>query len=198
VLCIALLTLIGFLPSLAVAQILQNHPEICGKPGGYVRLSDGITATSTGLEFTLQIRTGASTVDVKLGSVDEVQEVCPLANNRVAIFSRAGDTQTYSIHVVDATNGRVIESFDVRSPATSPDQRWLAARQFFPAQMQSPMEIYGVYDLVRTPSVTGGRGTEFFKRSNIVYPPPDDPDDATHEHAGDFASLVGGQVADLY
>jgi hypothetical protein len=134
-----------------LGQIPQDHPELCGKPGRYIPLPPNITAVSGEVESNLFLELNGSKVTITMGGVNRVLQVCPLANGVLAVFGLFEvDPTAYDVHLVDSNTGTELHSFAARSPTISPDQHWLALREFSP--VHSDIEIseqYLLYDLTK-------------------------------------------------
>lgn len=132
------------------AQIAQDHPELCARPSGYVPLPANVSASVANYTATLTLRLPSSTVAIEVKGADEVQQVCPLPGKRLLVFGPLNDRSGYEIELIDAATGKELDSLLGRSPAMSPDQRWLAFREFYPAQSDiDQSESYWLYDLTK-------------------------------------------------
>ena len=132
------------------AQIAQDHPELCARPGGYVPLPANVSASVADYTATLTLRLPSSTVAIEVKGADEVQQVCLLPGNRLLVFGPLNDRSGYEIELIDAATGKELDSLWARSPTMSPDQRWLAFREFYPAQSDiEQSERYWLYDLTK-------------------------------------------------
>jgi hypothetical protein len=134
-----------------LGQIAQDHPELCGKPNAYVPLPSNVSAVSSGdLESILTIRLGGSAVNIRMGAVEHVLEVCPIGGNKLLVFGLAHDPSGYDIYLIDATTGAKLDSFTVSDPAVSPNQHWLATREWEPGYVDPPSSVqYYLYDLTK-------------------------------------------------
>jgi hypothetical protein len=83
------------------------------------------------------------------GVVDQVQEVCPLMDERFIIF---GDTYNgTNMILIDSRRRLLADSFYGFNPVMSPNQRWIAYRKFYPRHSDLPIsEEYLLYDLTKT------------------------------------------------
>jgi hypothetical protein len=134
----------------ALAQITQDHPELCGKPNSYMPVPVNITAISTELESNLTIHLNNSTVNIRMGGVEKVQEVCPLDRDRFLVFGLLHDPNAHVIYLIDGRSGAELDSFTVSNPAVSPDQHWLAVREWEPSYVDPPSSVqYYLYDLTK-------------------------------------------------
>ena len=126
-------------------QILQNHAELCGAGRPQFPLPRGLSAT-------INPSNGQATLDhaerkIGLhGSNDQIRQVCPLASGKLVIFGF--NSVAYQINIVDLKRGELSDSFRAYDPLMSPDQRWIAYRDFFPPQSEVLFsEEYLLYDL---------------------------------------------------
>ena len=143
------------------AQITQDHPELCAQPNGSVPLPANVSASVADYTATFTIRLENSTVAIKLGA-DEVQQVCPLPGNRLLVFGPLNDRSGYEIVLIDAGTGKELDAFGARSPSVSPDQHWLAFRDFYPAQSDiEQSESYWLYDLTKDRASNRIPGTDY-------------------------------------
>jgi len=134
----------------AFGQVAQDRPDLCGKPNIGTPVPDNVSAVSSpGSHTELAVRLSASTAKIPMPGVIRVDQVCPLEGNRLLVFATrgAGDSD---IFIVSGTTGAVLDSFLVQSPALSPDQRWLAMRDWITPTSQIPVtEQYLLYDLTK-------------------------------------------------
>jgi hypothetical protein len=143
----------GLTPS-ASGQITQDHPELCGKVYDYVSVPSNVSATldSNGGEAKVFLKTSDSVKEIAIpGVTDEIEEVCPIAANRLVVFGNASSA-THNIAFIDARNGSLVDSFYGTSPHMSPNQQWLVYRKFYARGALSPSDEYLLYDLRRTRS----------------------------------------------
>ena len=133
----------------ALGQLAQDHPELCGKPNANIPFPFNLTVVSTAAKTDLTISLNGSTAKVEMAVVQKVDEVCPIAGGRLLVFGGTGGGG----HVVDLiaeATGAVLDSFIVMSPAVSPDQHWLAMRDWIIPQSEIPVtEQYLLYDLTK-------------------------------------------------
>ncbi len=133
----------------AQAQILQNCPALCGKPGQPVPLPEGMTfSTADGLpaDLTLKLKDGtAKTVDLELAS--SIPQICPIAEDRLLVFGTVVGEDGPHVWIVSQIDGRVLDHIGSRNPTVSPDQHWLIYRQFYPPHVEIPADFYLLYDL---------------------------------------------------
>jgi hypothetical protein len=158
----------------AYGQIAQTHPELCGKTDGVVVLQRNITASASGEDTILTIKLTPSTVNIKMGAVDEVQQICPIAGGKLVAYGFIGGVAAYDIEIIDGSTGSVLDSFVAYSPVMSPDQRWIVYRSFYAPQSElSLSEEYLLYDLTagpnenRIPNPETGQAED---RGRVIYP----------------------------
>lgn len=140
------------LTALGHAQIPQNQPELCGRPGQTIPVPEGTTfsysADGAPANLTMTIKDGsAKTVD--LGVADAIPQVCPIAGNRLLVFGNVAGEDGPHVWIMNQVDGRVIDHIGSRGPVLSPDQRWLMYRQFYPPRVQIVTENYLLYDLAK-------------------------------------------------
>ena len=138
--------------SSSFCQIDQDHPELCGKPGGTVPLPPNIAAAidrSIG-QGDLFLGSGNSATKISLpGVVNKIAEVCPLSDGRLVVFAESG--YSTNIDIVDRAGALLKDDIWAFTPAMSPDQRWLAYRKFYPRHTELPVsEEYLLYDLTKS------------------------------------------------
>jgi hypothetical protein len=145
----ALLIAFGLLQP-AISQIIQDQPELCGKPDSNVEVPANITATLGDGKYELRLQLRDKTVTIEMAGVEKLQEVCPLENGRVLVFGLLNYPNAHVVYLIDANAGTELDSLTVSSPAVSPDQHWLAARAWVPAFSSSiGSEQYFLYDLTK-------------------------------------------------
>lgn len=148
----------------AQAQILQNQPELCGKPGVAVALPEGTSFTYTdGLSasLTLKLKNGTSkTVDLVLAS--SVPQVCPLEGSRLLVFGTVVGQDGPHVWIISQIDGAVLDHIGSRDPVLSPDQHWLIYRQFYPPHVEVVAEFYLLYNLAK--DATGNSPPEIDRR----------------------------------
>lgn len=140
-------------PAPLFCQILQDHPGLCGAGTPQVAVPAGFTATinPTNGEAILDYAGRKIALD---GINDEIWQVCPLPSGKVVIFGF--NFVGFEISIVDLKRGDVSDSFLAYDPVMSPNQRWIAYRDFFPPQSQVLFsEEYLLYDLEASASETG-------------------------------------------
>ena len=144
-------TLVLALALPVLGQIAQDHPELCGKPNGYVPLPPNVIAfSSDDVESMLTMRLNSSTANIRMGPVERVQEVCPVGGNKLLVFGLLNDPTANDIYLIDATTGAELDSFTVSNPAVSPNQHWLATRLWWPGFVDPPSSVqYYLYDLTK-------------------------------------------------
>jgi hypothetical protein len=150
--CVSLLPFL--LATASFAQISQTHPELCGKPNGFVPLPPNVSATmdrSTG-DADLFLKSGDSTAKINLPAVvNKIEEVCPLSDGRFVVFGHSG--YSASVDIIDSTTATLIDDIWGFSPAMSPNQRWLVYRKFYPRHTDEAVsDEYLLYDLTKTPA----------------------------------------------
>lgn len=127
-------------------QILQNHPELCGDKRNPAQAPPGLVATIDRSNSTATLEYGSGATMLLEGANDEIQEVCPLASGKVAVFGY--NYVGYEINIVDLAHMQVADSFLAYDPMMSPNRRWLASRHFYPPQSEVlASEEYLLYDL---------------------------------------------------
>jgi hypothetical protein len=147
----------------ALGQIAQDHPELCGKL--HVPLPLGLTATASSdaggsAELVVTLDDG-SLAKIETYGADLVQQVCPLSQNRLLVFSPTNN-DGYDIRIVNKANGAVIDSFLTRTPLASPDQHWLVYREFSAPSTDLPItEQYRLYDLTKDASGNQVPGVDY-------------------------------------
>jgi hypothetical protein len=129
--CTAVLTLCFSFS--APAQIAQDKPELCGKKNQFVALPSNISATLGETFSTLFLRTSQSDAPVAIrATMASVEEVCQISRDRLVVF---GDTGTAtSLVILDQKAGKVIDEFFAYDPVISPNQHWIAFRDFYAPQ----------------------------------------------------------------
>jgi len=132
-------------------QIPQDHPELCGHGRGTVELPTGINTVSradrAGAELTVKRRDG-STKSIELRTPEgTIQQVCPIGQDKLLVFGAVGDA--YIAWVLSQVTGERVDGLRTRDPKVSPDQHWLAYRNWYPASAELPFEEYLLYDLTK-------------------------------------------------
>jgi hypothetical protein len=179
----------------ALGQITQDHPELCGKPNGYVPLPPNITAVSSDTDFIFSIRLGSSTADVHMPAVEQIREVCPIGKNRLLVFGAFHDPNAHVVYLIDAATGAELDSFTVSNPAVSPDQHWLAAREWEPFYVDPPSSVhYYLYDLTKDAAGNKFPGVDYGyvpHLGRMMYPvtpkhlPAENPPSGPHSFEGE-------------
>jgi hypothetical protein len=174
---VRLVVILAGLACTATAQILQNRPELCGLKAGTIPVPSGVTAAASASSFgsVLTITRSSGTSDIPFGG--HVEQVCPLAGNRLLALGQMIPGAYYT-GILDLKTAKLVDGFESWfPPVISPDQRWLIMRAFYPAQSDAPFsEEYLLYDLTKgrsqntMPSVT--QYTEEM-RGRVVYPAVD-------------------------
>jgi len=183
-------------------QIVQMSPELCGKPDASIPVPANISASfdiSDGTAQLLFLRNNAVEKRLDLpGVVDQIDEVCPISNQRLLIFS--SNTVGATLFIIDLTKSALIDSFWCFKPALSPNQRWLVYRKFYPRHTQfPPSEEYLLYDLERSPEQNRQAGISLedymyvgqaiFPKKKLIDAPSEhtaQTGDRVHEEAGAF------------
>jgi hypothetical protein len=131
------------------AQIIQAHPELCGRPGTSAPVPDGLRwvppaegdGTYTSSLF-LKNAKGESKID--LGPT--LDQICALPGDQLVLFGEFNEN--YDVDRIDRKTATVIDSFAGRNPMMSPDQHWLIMRPYRHFRSQrSNSEEYLLYDL---------------------------------------------------
>ena len=79
------------------------------------------------------------------GVQDEIQQVCPIAQERLVVFGYSGG---YAVYIMDQKKGAVADSFMGYSPVMSPNQHWVIFREFYAYHTEFVVgEQYLLYDL---------------------------------------------------
>ncbi len=143
----------------AFGQIAQNRPELCGKTGESVPLPSFVSGVSSDAHSTLSIQLNGYTAKVEMPGDSQILQVCPISEGRLLVFG-APAPEAYDIYVVKGATGAVMDSFDARSPALSPNQSWLAARRLnTPSAELEVSEQYMLYSLNRSALENRSHGT---------------------------------------
>lgn len=131
----------------AKAQIPQDRPELCGSLNP-ISLPEGLSAVPTqlGADMTLRLLNGSSKT-VELRATDEIRQICPLDRDRLLVFGVVPGDDGYIIWILRLQDGSILDTIGTRSPALSPDRRWLIYRQRYPTQSELRFESYLLYDL---------------------------------------------------
>jgi hypothetical protein len=125
-------------------QILQNRPELCGDQTRPIPAPRGLFVSTSNYPTILHYGVGR-TVTLQ-GINEEIQEVCPLPNEKIVVF--ASNHVGHTINIVDLARGEVADSFLAYDPIMSPDHRWIASRNFYPPMSEVRIsEEYLLYDL---------------------------------------------------
>jgi len=133
----------------ALAQIAQNQPELCGRPNASIPLPPRISAGPSGTHTALTIGLDNRDVTTELWGVQTVQQVCPLDGKRLLLFTTKGGGDA-TIFIMSQTTGAMLDSFLVQTPAVSPDQHWLAMRDWIIPSSRIPVtDQYLLYDLTK-------------------------------------------------
>ncbi|MGI9072920.1 MAG: hypothetical protein ACR2JB_16795 [Bryobacteraceae bacterium] len=133
---------------LASAQVAQDHPELCGKPGTSIPLPPGLSIISDPSEGVAKLRVEGSTSAIMFpGILGEVQQVCRISQDKLIVFGLATPA-LYNIEIVRPRDGSLLDSFYGFNPVMAPNQHWLVRRKFYPAQATAAEE-YLIYDLTQ-------------------------------------------------
>jgi hypothetical protein len=175
----ALASLLFLLAAPSFGQINQTRPDLCGKPNGTVPLPSGIRATIDRLQGqgNLYIGNGDARKEIRLpGVVNEVDEVCSLADGRFAVFSGSG--YSAEVDLIDSAKALLLDSIWGFAPAMSPDQKWLVYRKFYPRRTELPVsEEYLLYDLSKSPTQNRPLGIAAdnpLSVGRVIFPPGQD------------------------
>jgi hypothetical protein len=142
-----MLVILSALP--AFGQIAQDRPELCGKPNERPPFPFNLSAVSTNAKTDLTVSLSGSTAKILMPTVRKVEEVCPLTGNRLLVFGDTGNG-SYDAYLIAESTGVVLDSFIAFTPAVSPDQHWLAMRDWIIPQAELPAtEQYLLYDLTK-------------------------------------------------
>ena len=169
-----------FLPaSGALGQIAQDRPELCGRPGASIPLPSRVSANSSDSNTAFTLGLDNREVTTQLAGVVRVDEVCPLDRNRLLVFATGGAGDAM-IFIMSQSTGATLDSFLVQTPAVSPDQHWLAMRDWIIPTSQIPVtDQYLVYDLTKDaaanrqyPGIAPGSAPRY---GRVMYP-------VTHNH----------------
>jgi len=106
--------------------------------------------------------------------VQKIEEVCPLTGGRLLVFGQFGGGG-YIVYLISATTGVALDSFVVSTPAVSPDQHWLAMRDWIIPQSETPVtEQYLLYDLTKDAagnrSLPGVDPRNMYRYGRTMYP----------------------------
>jgi hypothetical protein len=134
-------------------QLAQDQPRLCGKLTSNVALPLGLSAvqTSGGTNLTIQLADGSKkTLDLL---ADTIVQVCPIAGDRLLIFGTVNGGDGPFVWIVSESSGDQLDNLGARNPAVSPDQHWIAYRQYYAPQVENPADSnYLLYDLGKTPA----------------------------------------------
>ena len=132
-------------------QISQNHPELCGDSTKTVPLPPGMSATINHSNGAATLRYGPNRA-IDLGyAIDEVRQVCRVESDKLVAFT--WDSIGYDVKIIEQSTGILVDSFAAYDPVMSPNQRWIASRNFYPPQSEIRIsEEYLLYDLDASPS----------------------------------------------
>jgi len=130
----------------AFCQISQDRPELCGDRSRYTAVPLNISATINESNGSAVLSMGPEHAIELQGVNEDILEVCPLASNKMVAFGSTG--VGYQVNIIDTLHYAVADSFSASDPAMSPDQHWIAYRQFYPPQSEINIsEEYLLYDL---------------------------------------------------
>lgn len=177
----------------SIAQIAQSHPELCGSATSYLPVPQNISATTDSAigVSTLTLAVSGSKRSIVLpGGSNEIQQVCELPDNRLAIFAwYIGEV--YTVTTINQVNGEIVDSVLSYNPVISPDRHWMVMRAFYPLHTDIPIsEQYLVYDLRGTAATNrhGAKGSQEIPgwavypsvTGNVPIDPLDVPDSQIH------------------
>ena len=132
--------------SAVFAQVAQDHPELCARPGVSIPVPPGLTLATDPSDFRSELHIqGLAKITVFPAVMQSVQQVCPISGDELIVFG-LGTPALYNIELVRLTDGSLLDSFFGYSPITAPNQHWLARRKFYPAHAAASEE-YMIYDL---------------------------------------------------
>lgn len=145
--------LLAIVPTFCVAQISQNQPQLCGTAGPPSALPVVISAQPNpgGSDLAIQLPDGSrKTLDLL---ADQIVKVCPVAHNRLLVFGTVNGGDGPFVWIVNQITGTQLDKLGSRSPAVSPDQHWVAYRQYYAPQAGNASDKnYLLYDLTKTPA----------------------------------------------
>jgi hypothetical protein len=106
--------------------------------------------------------------------VVRVDEVCPLDGDRLLIFATEGAGDA-TIFIVSHSTGAVLDSFLVQTPSVSPDQHWLAMRDWMIPSSRIPVsDQYMLYDLTKNAAANrrypGAASGDALRYGRTMYP----------------------------
>ena len=133
----------------AIAQIRQDRPDLCGSAGADVPLPPNISAVSFDGGSELKVQLDAKTVTIPIPAAERVEQVCAIGQGRWLVFSVLAGGNGYAADIINSATGSVVDAFWARSPAVSPDGRWMVMREVTPAQAEGITEQYRLYDLTK-------------------------------------------------
>jgi hypothetical protein len=121
----------------------------------------------------LNLPLGDSMTRVQLkGFQEDVDRICSVSESRLVVFGKAHGS--YSINIVDAKDGSVIDWFMLVCPVMSPDQHWIVGRDFIAPQTElSQSEEYLLYDLSKDATHNRSPGLTRYTAGavgEVVYP----------------------------
>jgi hypothetical protein len=130
-----------------------DSPPLCGGRAA-ANPPQNITVTYDRADGTAFVRldTGGTAKTVTMGAVDQVEALCRLPQNEVAIFGEltSGASAGHEVAIASLETGTVLDSWDAYTPVMSPDQRWIILRKFYPPQTSLTIsEQYLLYPLWR-------------------------------------------------
>ena len=161
------------------AQVMQSHPELCGRPGTSIPVPAGVRwvppadddATYTS---TLFLNNAAGESSIAVGPT--MDQICPLPGDQLVLFGEFNEN--YEIDRVDRKTAMILDTFEGRDPMMSPDQRWLIRRPWrhFRSQV-SNSEEYLLYNLTASAEQNKMKGLTPLTEGLVgrpVYPIPND------------------------
>lgn len=133
---------------LALGQVAQDHPELCGNANAAVPLPTDVSVTLDSSTASAELRVKASGHTVRFpGVMEEVQQVCRISPDKWIVFGKATPA-LYNIEIVRPSDGSLLDSFYGFNPVIAPNQHWLVRGKFYPVQAVTSDE-YLIYDLTQ-------------------------------------------------
>jgi hypothetical protein len=181
------------------AQVAQNHPELCGRPGASIPVPEGVRWQPPDddlLTSTLFLRNRDGETRINLEVWPSMDQICAVSGDQLVLFGELNDN--YGINRIDRRTATIIDGFSGRDPMMSPDQHWLIRRPYRHFRSQrSDSEEYLLYDLTVSADKNITKGLTLFTQGLIgrpVYPIPhdgvpfefeDQPPEMTHTFRSD-------------
>jgi hypothetical protein len=130
------------------AQVTQDHPELCGRPGTSVPIPAGLTFSMDPSDFRTELHDHAANKTIPFPAImQSIPQVCPVSSDEAVVFGLATPV-LYNLELVRVSDGTLLDSFYGYTPLIAPNQRWLSRRKFYPAHAASSEE-YLIYDLTQ-------------------------------------------------